>query len=96
MPQEQQQRPHYLFPNEEDHMANLNGSLLAICALLASVGVGWLAVHLARTGFDYSGARGNPRQRAQAHESLWDIGKGAALIFGAAALAGLAAATIHV
>lgn len=76
-------------------MGNLNASLLAIVALLASVGVGYAAIHLSRTGFDYAGARGNPRQRAQAHESLWDIGKGLLLILGAAAIAGVAVSVIH-
>lgn len=76
-------------------MEGLNTSLLAIAAALAVAGIGWIALQVMRTGFDYSGARGNPRNRAQAHESLWDIGKGALLIFGASGVAALAASLIH-
>lgn len=76
-------------------MTGLEASMIAIVTALALGGVGWLAIHTIRTGFDYAGARGNPRNRAQAHESLWDIGKGAALIGGAAAIATFAFSTIH-
>ena len=76
-------------------MAGVNTSLLAIVAALAVIGVGWLAINLVRAGFDYAAARGNPRNRAQAHETLFDIGKGAILIFGAAAIAAFAATTIR-
>lgn len=76
-------------------MGNLPASLLAAVAAITLLGVGWLALHLSRTGFDYAAARGNPRNRAQAHEALWDIGKGAALIVGAPLLAAFIIATIH-
>lgn len=75
-------------------MSGLETSMLAIVTALALGGVGWAAIHTIRTGFDYAAARGNPRNRAQAHESLWDIGKGAALIGGAAAIATFAFTTI--
>lgn len=68
--------------------------MLAIVAALAIAGVGWAAIHTIRTGFDYVAARGNPRNRGQAHEALWDIGKGAVLIGGAAAIAAFGFATI--
>jgi hypothetical protein len=75
-------------------MAGLNQSLLAAVGLLALAGVGWLALHTIRAGFDYAAARGNPRNRAQAHESLWDIGRGALLIVAAPAIATLIYATV--
>jgi hypothetical protein len=77
-------------------MGGLNSSLLAIVALLVTVGVGWVAIHILRTGFDYVSARGNPRNRAGAHDALWDIGKGALLIIGAAAIAAIAFQTIKI
>jgi len=76
-------------------VGGLESSMLAIVGALALGGVGWAALQTIRTGFDDAAARGNPRNRAQAHESLWDIGKGAALIAGAAALATFAFSTIH-
>lgn len=75
-------------------MNGLEASMLAIVTALALGGVGWAALHTIRTGFDYTSARGNPRNRAQAHEALWDIGKGLALIGGAAAVATFAFNTI--
>ena len=75
-------------------MAGLNSSMLAIVAALATGGIGWAALHVIRVGFDYISARGNPRNRGQAHESLWDVGKGALLIVGAAAIAAFAFAMI--
>jgi hypothetical protein len=75
-------------------MSGLNASLLAATVLLAGAGIGWLALHTIRAGFDYTSARGNPRNRAQAHESLWDIGRGALLIVGAPAIAALIFATV--
>jgi hypothetical protein len=38
------------------------------------------ALFLARGGFDYIMARGNPRNRDQAHNTLIDVGKGVALL----------------
>lgn len=76
-------------------MGNLPASLLAVVTAIASLGIGWVALHTIRTGFDYAAARGNPRNRAQAHEALWDIAKGAALIIGAAALATFIFATVR-
>jgi hypothetical protein len=75
-------------------MAGVNASLLAVAAALAVCGTGWLAIHIVKTGFFYSGSGGNPRNRGQAYESLWDIGKGAFLIYGASALAAWAAANL--
>jgi len=75
-------------------MAAANVSLLAAVAALALAGVGWVALHVIRTGYDYASARGNPRNRAQAHESLWDAGKGALLIAGASAIAAFIFATL--
>ena len=75
-------------------MNGLETSMLAIVTALAVGGIGWAALHTIRSGFDYVSARGNPRNRAQAHETLWDVGKGAALIAGAAAIAAFAFSTI--
>jgi hypothetical protein len=75
-------------------MSGVNSSLLAIVTALAVAGIGWAALHVIRTGFDYVSARGNPRNRGQAHEALWDIGKGALLIGGAAAIAAYGFANI--
>ncbi len=75
-------------------MAGLNSSMLAIVTALAIGGIGWAALHTIRAGFDYIAARGNPRNRGSAHESLWDVGKGALLIVGATAIATFAFATI--
>jgi hypothetical protein len=75
-------------------MGGLNSSMLAIVTALAVAGVGWAAIHTIRAGFDYISARGNPRNRGQAHETLFDIGKGALLIGGAAAIAAFGFATI--
>jgi hypothetical protein len=76
-------------------MAGLNTSMLAIVAALVLGGVGWAAIHLARAGFDYIHEGNNPRGKAMAHESLWAVGKGAALIAGAAGIAAFAFSTIH-
>jgi hypothetical protein len=72
-------------------MAGLNASMMAIVAALAIGGIGWAAIHLARAGFDYIHEGNNPRGKAMAHESLWAVGKGAALI----AISAFAFATIH-
>lgn len=77
-------------------MGGVNTSLLALVALGGTVAAGFAAIHILRSGFDYMGARGNPRNRAQAHESLWDVGKGILLVIGAAAIATLLVATIKV
>jgi len=66
---------------------DLTSTFAAITALVLSGGVGWLALNTIRAGFDYASARGNPRNRAGAHETLWDVGKGALLIFGGTLLA---------
>lgn len=75
---------------------DIPGSFVALGALLLTGGIGWIAIHLMRTGFDYASSRGNPRNRAQAHESLVDQVKGAGLILGGPALAALVWATIKV
>ena len=74
-------------------MDTLNQSMLAFVGLLAALGVGTAALMLSRAGFDYMFSRGNPRNRAGAHESLIDVGKGAALVMGAALIAGIIIAT---
>lgn len=68
--------------------------MLALVTTIALASAGWLALQVIRAGWDYASARGNPRNRAQAHETLWDVGKGAALIAGAAAIAALAVKTL--
>lgn len=76
-------------------MGGVNTSLLAIVAGLVTIGGGFAAIYIARAGIDYMGGRGNPRNRAQAHESLWDVGKGLLLLLGAAAIAGWAVTNIR-
>jgi hypothetical protein len=76
-------------------MGEVNTAELAVCAALALAGVGWLAIHLVRAGFDYASSRGNPRNKAAAHDTLFDVGKGALLIFGAPAIAAFIFATVH-
>lgn len=76
-------------------MGNLPASLTALIVAIAGLGVGWLGLQILRTGFDYSAARGNPRNRAQSHESLWDIGKGAVLIGGGVAMAAFVVSTLR-
>jgi hypothetical protein len=61
----------------------LNNSLVAMAGLMMITGVGFATVFAVRAGIDYMGARGNPRGRAQAHESLVDIIKGAVIVLGA-------------
>ncbi len=75
-------------------MAGVNASLLALVAAGGLVGVGFAGIYIVRAGIDYMGSRGNPRNRAQAHETLWDIGKGLLLVLGAGAIAAFLAATI--
>jgi hypothetical protein len=74
---------------------DLNAMLLAGAATIASFGIGWVALNVIRTGFDYTSSRGNPRNRGQAHEALWDHGKGALLIAAGTIIAGLMFATFH-
>lgn len=57
-------------------------------AALVVVAGGWFVSHGMRVGFDYMGSRGNPRNRAQAHESARDLIIGALIV---AACAGGAA-----
>ncbi len=76
-------------------MGGVNASLLALVAAGALLGVGAAAIYIQRAGIDYMGTRGNPRNRAQAHESIWDVGKGLLLVLGAAAIATFLVSTIH-
>lgn len=59
---------------------DFNASILALIALIIPAAGGWLAFNGLRAGADYAGSRGNPRNRAQAHESLIDLGKGALIM----------------
>jgi hypothetical protein len=77
-------------------MGTLEASLIAAVTSIAILGVGWVALHVQRAGFDYTSSRGNPRNKAMAHESLWDTGKGALLIVGAPIIAALIFATIKI
>lgn len=61
-------------------MTGANTALLALAALLAIPGLAWFTVHAIRVGFDYMSARGNPRNRAGAHESARDLILGAAIV----------------
>jgi hypothetical protein len=65
-------------------MQALSDELIAFVLMLALAGGGAFAVYAMRSGFDYMGTRGNPRARAQAHESLVDLVKGALIIAGCA------------
>ena len=76
-------------------MGGVNTSLLAIVAAIVTVAGGFAAIYISRAGIDYMGSRGNPRNRAQAHESLWDVGKGVLLVLGAAAIATWAVTNIR-
>lgn len=77
-------------------MGNLNNSMIALATLFGTLGLGWVTVHTVRVGWDYVSTRGNPRNRAQAHESARDIMIGAAIIIGAVAGAALIYSTIKV
>jgi hypothetical protein len=55
-------------------------SLLAIGTALGVFALGWFLLHNIRNGFDYISSRGNPRNRAQAHEAIRDTLIGAAII----------------
>lgn len=77
-------------------MGGVETSLLALTGAGIVFSGGWAAIHLMRSGFDYMSGRGNPRNRAQAHESVKDILIGFGLCVGAPALATFIAATIHI
>lgn len=71
---------------------NINPQLVALTVMLiGGAGLGIATIMGARVGFDYMFSRGNPRNRAQAHESGVDIVKGvivvAVCVAGAAAIA---------
>jgi ABC-type phosphate transport system permease subunit len=76
-------------------MGGANASMLALVAAAVTLGVGWIALHVIRAGFDYISTRGNPRNRAAAHETIRDIIIGTVLIVGAAAIAAFLFATMH-
>ena len=64
-------------------MGGVNASLLAMATAGGLAIAGWAAVHIVRAGFDYMSTRGNPRNRAQAHESMRDVVIGVLLAGGA-------------
>lgn len=64
--------------------------LIALVAAVAAVGGGWFVLHGARLAFDYMSTRGNPRNRAQAHESGRDLIIGALILAGCVGGAALA------
>lgn len=77
----------------------MGGVQTSIVALLAGGVIfsgGWFAIHTARAGFDYMSSRGNPRARAQAHESIRDNIIGFALVVGAASIGAFVASSIHI
>ena len=59
---------------------DFNQAILGLIAFIIPMAAGWLALTGLRAGADYAGSRGNPRNRAQAHESLIDLGKGALIM----------------
>lgn len=61
-------------------VGNIPASVTALLVLLGTLAGAWFVAHFARAGFDYMGSRGNPRNRAQAHESLRDLIIGAAIV----------------
>lgn len=75
-------------------MTGLEASLLALVAAGGLIGLGWIALHIMREGFNLVHAGGNPRNVSSAHEALWNVGKGAVLILGPAAIAGFLVATL--
>lgn len=76
-------------------MGGVQTSLIALVTAGALATVGWAAIHTMRAGFDYMSSRGNPRNRAQAHESMRDIVVGIVLVGGATAVATFLVNTIH-
>jgi sulfite exporter TauE/SafE len=75
-------------------MDALNSSLLAGATALVALGIGVAALMLSRSGFDYMMSRGNPRNVAQAHDSVIRVIQGAILVIGAALISGIIFATI--
>lgn len=77
-------------------MGGVQTSLSALAVAAVVFSGGWFAVHLARAGFDYMSSRGNPRNRAQAHESIRDNLIGFAIVIGATTIGGFIATQIHI
>lgn len=77
-------------------MGGFSTSMIALAALFAAAGLGWFTVHAIRVGFDYMSARGNPRNRASAHESARDLILGGVIVIGAVAGSALIYNTIHI
>jgi hypothetical protein len=75
-------------------MGGVNTALIALASLFALAGVGWFTLHAVRMGFDYMSARGNPRNRAGAHESGRDLLVGGLIVIGAIAGSALFYATM--
>lgn len=76
-------------------MGGVNTSLIALTVAAVVFAVGWFTIHLARAGFDYMSSRGNPRNRAQAHESIRDALIGFLIVVGAVAIGGFIATQVH-
>jgi ABC-type Fe3+ transport system permease subunit len=67
-------------------MNGVQAALLGLVAAGVVFGGGWFAIHQMRAGFDYMSSRGNPRNRAAAHESIRDNLIGLVLVLSAAAI----------
>jgi len=77
-------------------MAGVQTSIVALLVGAVVFSGGWFAIHTARAGFDYMSSRGNPRNRAQAHESLRDNIIGFALVVGATSIGAFIATSIKI
>lgn len=67
-------------------MDAVNARLLALAAGLVILGIGGAVLMFQRVGWDYMFSRGNPRNRAGAHEGGIDIVKGLIFIISSAAI----------
>jgi len=76
-------------------MDTLWGSMLALVAALAGGAVALGALNFIRAGVTRMSANGNPRNRAQAHDSMIDVGIGMLMVVGAAAIATFLFNTLH-
>ncbi len=77
-------------------MGGVQTSLVALIAGALVFSGGWFGIHLVRAGFDYMSSRGNPRNRAQAHESIRDAIIGFAIVIGAVTIGAFIANSIHI
>lgn len=76
-------------------MDPLWAGLLALVTALAGGAVALGALNMVRAGVTRMSANGNPRNRAQAHDSMIDVGIGIVMVVGATAIATFLYNTLH-